>query len=462
MTDSTIPAETIPAEWNAEPARWVEEHTDSLLESTDAILALFVAVDGIRLPLTAEGSTALSLIRLLEAIRTHLRYGARRQTEFLFYGALAVPSSPIGLQALMRLRDLANDIATGSIDAVTDADSALGRLLSAINIGSDGSAIIGRYRNVSEGKGASLKGIRLSVDLDPHIGTLPKGTVLPTSILTRTLVGREIDGDDIEEIRSAADLCVEGVDEFLTRFGVSHSVEGGSYECDSCGQTADSGCEDDTTIGYCEDFTLTEAMVEALDGHADGIRKHFADGSASDAEGWTEYLSENNYAQILKALAPKKGDKEDGIRYDATQWTFAVDFEALDGLKDLEFSELARLLPVLSKVATAYEAAGLLPPIPGKLTPAPTRYQSRNGDASFSWDPDTGLFSHAVTSSGVRLTIDARHGETRLELPSGEHVSIDRRTADNPRAPFVVRCEPRDAGENACLWFGVAHGEIQL
>ena len=211
-------------------------------------------------------------------------------------------------------------------------------------------------------------------------------------------------------------------------------------------------------------------MLAALEseGYADGVRAHLnAEGTA---ESWSDFLSENTDTEILTALIPEvKGDgSTDGIAYDVKLWTFVPDFESIDGLDDLEFADLARLLPILSRLETDYESKGILPPIPGALVLSVKSYTPPSGSVEFAWDPDNGTLSHRTSSRSAMIGVDVRSGDVRLSIPPAterptrydvEWIALE---LLNNGTPFVARM-PADAGGATCrLWVDAAQGQIEL
>lgn len=434
-----IAAET--ADWRKNPDLWILNQTD-LAGQVTSILSM---------PIVPQ---EVEVLTLLQGIRTRL--GRQGGDNWIVKGPIAVPANPEGISALRYLSTLARDFIRKPIEEIGETGSRLALALEGIRKTSNGSDLLRGFTNAtpSSHNSPDFSGYRLGVEVDQQtLHIMPKGEILPSPFLQGNIVGKEVDGDQIDSIRSTADLCTSGTIEFLDRFGISYDTEGGEYECGECG--CETGDDDSLEITAVESFEITEDMITALDsaGALDAVREEL--GLTEGPEGWSELLDEKTDDEILAEFAPDEKQKESGVKFDARLFRFTPDFSALEGVEELEFEELARLLPLLSMASNAYLSEGILPPVAGKLEK--TGHQYGTGDRSFSWDPERGRLVHRISSQGAFLQYDVRAGHTFLGLVVDGQENIAQ--LDNHGAVHIPGIH---AGPTADLWAGLAQARVDL
>lgn len=303
--------------------------------------------------------------------------------------------------------------------------------------------------------------IRIGLDLDPGtIKALPKGLEKPPALLARSIVGVEI--ESLEDLRTAADMCMSGTIEFLNRFGIS--FEGASHDCDQCGHETDYDCEE---IEYCESFTLTAPMVDAIEsaGFLEKVSEHLeCDGAGAD---WTEFLAEYDTAEErLEALAPSaKYLSKDAIKYNPKEWKFIPDYAGLESIDLLDTDELLELLPILVEVARIYEGASALPPIPGKLERAEgTCSYRRAGDGSLAWNPEKARLTHNLSTIGAALVFSPfiEGGAPELVTPRDETKSYRRVMLTHCGNVWTFDELPQEAGPLAVRYLPITQGRAEI
>ena len=460
-----------PAEWDKDPARYLHEvgvAATGLDSSTDMTTARYDAVDfilGAFLNDPNAPDMALSVIAILRVCSSYMGHMIRSSNEWIRYGPIIAPSTPNGIGTIRKLRDMAcmfSHSAPRELFDSADTDHLLARLLDAYESGAKDSAVLGTVRNVSESK-AYADGIQLGVDLDSNImRSLPRGETVPRPILC-TLEGREIKGSDVQEITCDSGMCEEGVADFLNRFSISHDQEGGDYECDSCGLVQETEEGGITDVG---DFTLTADMIEALDdaGYLDSVQDALGAG-----EDLSTLLDECDDAKLAERLAPAPmGTKttgtgivaatesvETGIAYNRDDWTFEPDYETVDGLDGLEFTELARILPALAVSVAQHEARGILPPIGGKLVHDGRRDYGRRGDRNFRWNPYNGTLTHNPAHSDIVLVHNVKSGLVGLTVVDLGLTCVNDPTKNGGQVHVPVS----NAGALAREWFPLAQSQ---
>ena len=441
-------------DWRIDPAKYVLacKLTGTLDKDINSILTFYRA--------TSAAKDGDDVARLLHAVNESIGgYAVESLDNWITYGPILIPSTANGIGTLRKIRNRAKSAIFGNdnLKAIVDADGKLGQLLAALDK-LEGSAILQGYRNATQPiNDPDYRGIRLELDL--NLGTLPSGSRLPKQLLVPALLGREIDGDEVEKIRDSMGACVDGFSEFLNRHGITHDTDG-NYQCESCGQLDED--MESTEILNCEKFTLTQSILDDLD---DDQRDEIltALGDDSDAsDNWADLLESKSDDEIRKLLFPeaKEKDKEqEGIEYNAAVYTFKPDFEQIDGLDVLGFAELARILPILQSVDDAYRAQGILPPIPGTLRKASITHYDRKGDSTWAWSPDEARLAHKIASAGIIVGVNVLHGN--ITLSYGEHVQTVNRTDTIP-GKSVVEISEVHCGDDAELWVGIAQARLTI
>ena len=423
--------------------------------------ALFGAISGLLDGIENPRTEAEALARLLDACAEALRYRIRSDSRWISFGPLAIPTSPRGLEILAALREYAGELVTGqSPRSVLDDTSALARLLDEIERTARmrRSGILETARNRTSAA-SEVAGFRIGFGFHARaLASMPNGNTLPPAILGAALVGREIDGDEAREMREHADMCDSGTAEFLDRFGISYETEGGEYECDSCGSTHDD--DEGGSISWISDFTLTGEMLDAIDtqGFGDSVREFF--GAEDGCDEWSGMLDACDNAEILARCAP---NKEDGIRYDSSVWRFVPDFEGIDGLDGLEWSEQARALPLLVEIARAHEEASVLPPISGTLEYQRAPHESRSTvepkSYDFQWNAEAGTLTHTIAGP-LALRVSAKHGGASIvhTIDGAERIG----TLTPIGSEFVLDAPAYEGGERAARLLGIVKGSAGI
>jgi len=458
--DAPAPVKPAPVrfhEWHTKPDEWSARFVEQ--DMGKAYGALRSLLEN---PATDFVRCALPLATLLASVRASISYRwDREDSRFVSFGPIVVPTSPRGLDALRAIRAHASEALTGtSPRAVLDDSSATARLLDEIKrvSGFRSSGILQGIKNRTS-SASEVSGIRIGFDFDSRaLASMPKGLTLPPALLGTTLVGREITGDEAQELRSDLDMCADGTAEFLRTFGISHECDGGEYECDSCGSVSES--DEGGDVSYIADFTLTAEMVEALDrqGYGDGFREHF--GAEDGCDEWSSMLETCDDSEILERCAP---NTEDGIAYDSDVWDFVPDFEGIAGLDDLEWSEQARALPLLVRIAQAHETARVLPPISGALVLKPAPYETRSTVEpkrfDFVWSPDEGTLTHEIGGALV-LRVSAKNGAVSIGH------TLDGAQRFGALAPagseYALDAPAHEGGERSAMLLGILKGSAGI
>ena len=401
------------------------------------------------------------LARLLECCAESLRYRIRDDSRWISFGPLAVPTSPRGLEILGAIRTHASELVTGtSPRSVLDDSSGLARLLDEIERTARmrRSGILTSARNRTS-SASEVSGFRIGFDFHSRaLASMPKGSTLPPAILGSALVGREITSAEASELREDLDMCDSGSREFLDRFGIEYEGGSGTYECDSCGSEHED--EDGGEIEWISDFVLTSDMLDALDrqGFGDGAREFF--GAEDGCDEWSGMLESCDDAEILARCAP---NAEDGIRYDSSVWRFVPDFEGIDGLDALEWSEQARALPLLVRIANEHETASVLPPISGSLVYQPAPYESRSTvepkSYDFQWNAEAGTLTHTIAGP-LALRVNARNGGAAIvhTIDGAERIG----TLTPIGSEFVLDAPAYEGGERAARLLGIVKGSAGI
>lgn len=444
-------------EWSTRPVEWSAKFASDTASAFGALAAL---LDDTARDFTREAGP---LARLLESVADSMRYQLPREdSRFVRFGPLVVPTSPRGLDALRAIRTHANELVTGtSPRSVLDDSSPLALLLDEIERTSRmrRSGILASVKNRTS-SADSVDGFRLAFGLHARaMGAMPNGTTLPPALLGAQLVGREIDGNEAEELRSDLDMCASGTIEFLDRFGISYEGGGGSYECGECGSEHESDeCEEIESI---DDFTLTSDMLDALDrqGYGEGVREFF--GAEDGCDEWSGMLESCDNAEILARCAP---NAEDGISYDSSVWKFVPEFEEIDGLESLEWSEQARVLPLLVEIAQAHATASVLPPIGGTLVYQPAQYESRSVvepvSYNFDWSPQAGTLTHTIAGP-LALVVDARNGGARI-VHTIDGQARGAALTHTSGADYMLDAPAYASGERAAMLLGIVKGSAGI
>ena len=445
-------------------AQWRERPRDFVGLYGGEPEALFVGIGALLdAPALDFVREAEALARLLECCAEALRYRIRDDSRWISFGPLAIPTSPRGLDALRAIRAHASELVTGtSPRSVLDDSSGLARLLDEIERTARmrRSGILESARNRTS-SASEVSGFRLGFSFHSRaLASMPNGNTLPPAILGSALVGREITGDEASELRSDCDMCDDGTAEFLDRFGISYEREGGAYECDSCGceHESDEGGE----ISWISDFTLTSDMLDALDrqGFGDGAREFF--GAEDGCDEWSGMLDACDDSEILARCAP---NAEDGIRYDSSVWRFVPDFEGIDGLDALEWSEQARALPLLVRIANEHETASVLPPISGSLVYQPAPYESGRSTVEpksydFQWNAEAGTLTHTIAGP-LALRVNAKHGGASIvhTIDGREHTGALTHTSGSE---YALDAPAYEGGERAARLLGIVKGSAGI
>lgn len=451
----------------ADRSNWIraQDKAGTLRDDVSAILAEYVADDGDR-----TRSKADTIVRLLESVKKSFPPYGTPDPNFLPIGPIMVPMSPAGLSFARMVRETAKAMAVGPFLETVDEKSPFGRMLASIDATDGKSGMLTGYRNATKTTGAPEdQGLRAQISLShERMANVPSGTCLPRSLVSATLVGVKIDGDQIEKIREQAGMCVDGTSEFLHSQQINHEQHGG--ECDSCG----SSDGEPEGIGWCESFTVDESFVSALEkaGYLDEVLE--ALDIEQNAATWSELL-ENDDSAILADLAPTDDDEKDGIKYDVKASTFTPDFGAVENLDELEFDELARILPILGEVCRQYETRGILPPVPGTLNPSErmrkTYTHNETRDFSLSWDPESGKLSHQISTRTARLEIDARNGAIRIQVPAlteegilkaGHYEFANVEKGRDIGAGYFVRASAESGGETCERYVEIAQSKVDV
>lgn len=440
-------------DWKTDPAKYVSESTltETLDTDVDAILADY-------LPQNQTHLGHEDIAKLLQSVAKSIgTYPLGRSNKWLAYGPIVIPATQNGVAILRQLRDYAKSTIDGNanIAELVDDGSKIGKLLQALSK-VEGSAILAGYRNATLAtRDADCQGIRLKLDLELH--NLPKGETLPKQLLVPALLGQEIrDGGQAEAIRNSMGACVGGFSEFLNDHGINHETDA-IGECGSCGQTNDD--DEPSEISWCEKFKLTKEILDDLDeSQQDDLREALGDDDDS-SDSWAELLNLKADHEIRKLLLPEEKSKDNGIKYDTTVYTFVPDFQQIDGLEELPFAELARILPILQSVDDAYRAQGILPPIPGTLRKASRTYHDRKGSSVWAWEPDCARLSHQGTTAGLTVAVNVLHGQITLSY-DGEVSTVT--MTQNPATKYLVTENQAYSGDRAELWVGIAQGELRI
>lgn len=411
--DSENPFEHAAPLWRAQPIEFWEYHRgdmESLARGAESAMRTMGTTTG-------DLDCMLVLLSTLQDRIPTYRRGERG--EFFQFGPMLIPSSPRGMRTLSTLRTHArNFIVESSPLGLCAEDSKLGELTRALHGVSERSALVRSIQNETKADGAGFK-FRLSTDARAF-SALPKGEQAPPALLTPDMVGFVV--EDPGEFQAECGMCEEGTIEFLREFDIAHDTEGGSYECCECG-TEQADDEGETLCGVSS-FTLTEEMVEGIisQGFEDKAREYI--GAIDGGDNWSALLDTCDDAEILDKHTPD----EKGIQYDPEVWEFSPDFEGIEGLEDLEWSEQARALPLLATIAARYAQAHTLPPIPGSLVLVRAAYESTGAYEStrarnLVWDPDSVRLKHLL-GSGVFLEFNPLDGTIALVL-DGQRERLD-------------------------------------
>ncbi len=444
-------------EWHTRPDEWGERFVDKDMgKAYGAISSLLdnAATDFVR--------CALPLATLLASVRASFGYRwDRADSRFVSFGPIVVPTSPRGLDALRAIRAHATEALTlDSPRAALDDSSDTARLLDEIKRvgGFRMSGILEGIKNRTS-SASEVSGIRIGFSLDSRaLASMPKGLNLPPAILGATLVGREITSQEAYEIQSDLDMCADGTAEFLREFGIGHECESGYMECDQCGSEQES--DEGGAIESIDAFTLTAPMVESLDrqGFGDVFREFFA--AVDGCDEWSSMLESCDNAEILERCAP---DAEDGIRYNTDVWDFVPDFEGIDGLDSLEWSEQARALPLLVRIAQAHEGASMLPPIAGALVLKPAAYESRSTVEpkryDFVWDPEEGTLTHEIGGALV-LRVSAKNGAVSIGHTLDGAQRFGSLVASG--SEWALDAPAHEGGERAAMLIGILKGSAGI
>lgn len=415
--NAPYPMEAPPISWRTQPYEWSVDAlknatTGAPLKRSADLLARLI-VEGPMVEVTAgdvyvqadpfayvSEEDTLAIARLFYSVVSGQPYHFRHSCSWIMYGeGMAIPAHPIGLSFLARMRTVANSVLVRvretPIECATDGEMAtIQEALRQASSGYDRGVF-----HVATNGTSNANGTGIVLNLAVHHPVMPSGKVLPGSLLSQSLEGFEMSGSDAMQLMSEADMCASGSAEFLRANGIQFSTEGTLHECDSCGAERES--EEDGEIDWVEDFTWTADRLESMDsyGFLDALREFV--GRDEYAETWSVLLDEGTNAEILAEHTPPVGpidpDKAP-VTYDPTLWEFIPDFAAVEGLEDesLEFETLARLLPLLQEIATAYASAHVLPAFPGTLR---ARHDAK---VAFAWDPAIGSLTHEA-SARVRI-----------------------------------------------------------
>lgn len=457
-TPDPIPAPN----WRTEPEGFITYHKGAGVSSIESMLSgVVAALESVDWE-TPESANALWLdcecvISLLgtlsERIPTWDRPGSQA---FLEFGPILVPTSPLGLRVLGFLRRHAQNAIDGrNMVEIAEQGSVLGKLAAALDGCGERSAILQGVRNHTSANG---KGFALALALDARaLASMPSGEALPVSILVPDVEGYEIDGDDALRLINDCDMCHEGAIEFLQKHEIGFETEGGSYECDSCGRESDD--EDSAYVSSIDDFTFTADMVLDLDGH--GFLSDTRDfiGEADGSADWNSLLDIRIDAEIMERHKPA----ENGIEYDPDVWAFVPDFESIEGLAELEWSEQVRILPLLSRIVSEHESARMLPPIEGTLTLKPSHAGEGNARMrarAFAWDPDAGTLTHRTQGGSTCVAVVV---QTTDPYSSRVSLRFDGHTVPLEAGGGGWRMQHTpDAGERAHRLLHILQGSVRL
>lgn len=431
--------------WRKEPAEFLAYHRGTM-ESISA------GVESAMRTLRNSPADRACMLRLLCTLSDMVpSYRRGDACEFLEFGPALIPSSPLGLRTLRVLRADASAFIQEQNPlglCAHEPDSMLGKLAHAFAESKGRSALVQSLRNDTS---KSESGFRFNVSTDARaFASMPRGEQAPAPILSPALVGYEI--TDAREFQDECGMCEEGTLDFLRNFNISHDTEGGSYECDSCGHESED-CEEESVCGV-ETFTLTEEMVEAIEdqGFGDKAREYIGAEGGSD---WSALLDECDDSEILARSVPD----EKGIRYEPDVWEFSPDFEAIDGLESLEWSEQARALPLVCAIAARYAEAHTLPPLPGvlvlKKAPHENPHTDRGAARFLLWDAHSCTLTHPLGGS-LSLRIDTRTGAASI-MHAGKSQAL---TPEGGGLAFNV--SGHHAGEQAKRTLALFQGGAQL
>lgn len=483
------------ATWTSDPYQFLRDVGEDAVRGikdseqdnqTIAIAARIAAVESILGSFVERcgSDTPLDVVRLLRAVATGLTRDQRGSNEWLSFGKLAAPASPNGIGALRLLRNAARTFAQGAPSALyggEDTNHKLARFVTAHAVTAQESEVFGRLANLSAVSPDRTTGLTLTVNLDASImHSLPRGENLPRPVLSE-LEGRTIDGDTVLEIARKASMCDDGVAEFLDDFGVDYERNSGSYECDSCGGETESG--EDGEFESCDDLTLDANMIQGIReaGFLEAVLEALdADDGSDDLEALLDSCDDEDLASQLAPadkvksptleVDPKDPRRniekmlEKGIVYDPKVWKFTPAFDQIEGVEELDYDYLARLLPALTMSCVAHESRGVLPAVPGNLERI-SSYGRSTKSSVFAWNPTKGTLTHSPTSDGMAVQFDVRGGATALI--SKDEFSTDRTLVSgvddktNSMAGTVA-LSVANAGQLVGVWFPLAQTPFTL
>jgi len=439
-----------------------------------AFAAIGALLDSLGEPNTLPPAEIEALAALLVGVRGALGYrvGAGGDSRFVRFGPLVIPASPRGFALARRFREIGSESVQSSALGVVDESSTLGVLLALLRSQAERSTsgILQSVANRTSphtsandhGRGA---GFVLAFDFHARsTSAIPSGLVLPPALLSPTLDGYEID-DPLELVRDA-DMCADGTAEFCERFGIGFE-RSGSYECGECGCEHES--DESGEIESVDSFVLDSSMIEAIDaqGFGDALRDYVAGGDETDTLGaLLESCDDSEIRERLTVPPTLESGKRDGIEFDPLVWSFAPDFDEIDGSDEIESSEALRAGALLGSIVADWTGANLLPPIPGTLNYRPQAYERPNSSRdtiALAWCPKSGTLETAI-GGGLRLRFNVRSGARTLLVPDPSRGSRAERTVSIAleSGSWNVHAPSADAGERAALLLSIARAGVEI